>query len=150
MKLRVCREEEGDFRHEHQQDGDYQQNADNHEHVGDGLLHADLQDAAGGEQAHGQRRGHAADADAEHQHDAVGDGVHPDAVDDGQENGRRQNDDEQKNIFELDNGVDTFGKDEKVAFSIDDYQISLMDWFVDIFATVKIFLDKIKSLFTIK
>ena len=50
MKLCVCREEEGDFRHEHQQDGDHQQNADNHEHVGDGLLNTNLKDSAGGEQ----------------------------------------------------------------------------------------------------
>ena len=64
--------------------------------------------------------------------------------------GRRQGDDEQKNVFEMNNGVDTFGKDNKIAFSIDDYQVSFMDLLMDILESIKNFVDKIKSVFKIK
>ena len=61
--------------------------------------------------------------------------------------GRRQNDDETKNVFELNNGIDTFGKDNKMAFSIDDYQVSFMDLFMDALENIKNFLDLLKAVF---
>ena len=60
--------------------------------------------------------------------------------------GRRQGEEDKRNIFELDNGVDTFGKDNKVAFSIDDYQISFMDLLMDVLESIKNFFDKIKKI----
>lgn len=64
--------------------------------------------------------------------------------------GRRQSEEEQRNIFELDNGVDTFGKENKTAFSIDDYQVSFMDLLFDILESIKSFIDSVKSFFRIK
>ena len=61
--------------------------------------------------------------------------------------GRNQKDDEQKNIFERDNGYDTFGKDNKLAFSVDDYQFTFMDIFVDILNTIKTWVDNLISFF---
>jgi len=71
--------------------------------------------------------------------------------------GRRQDEGNQKNIFEKDGGFDTFGSEEKVAFTIDDCQYSFMDIFADvieffnkIWLKVKDVLKSLKNIIKIK
>lgn len=54
--------------------------------------------------------------------------------------GRRQKKDESKNIFAMDNDIDTFGSTPK--YEIEDFKFSLVDFILEVWDTVKSFFTR--------